>query len=203
MKAIRGKIIVKSYSNQKEAIMIKGRGGKMVELWVGRKFLTNYRQKNPTICEVIDNNSKYNYIKTGDLLLVHHNYLSDWKTNPFCLEYDIETGVGVYSFEANNNTFCKLDKNGEAVAICENIIAQRLTNPIKTSMIIIPDTVKQEFEDRVRVLSIAPEVEGIKIGDIVAIPKMADYEICYSWGKKDHTVIKVFAEEIIGILNEV
>jgi hypothetical protein len=203
MRAIYGKVIVKSYSNQKEAIMIKGAGGKMIELWVGRKYVENNRIKNPVICEVIDNNSKYDYIKTGDLLLVHHNYLSEWRTNPFCLEYDIQTGIGIYSFVAGNNIFCKLSKNGKAIAVCENILAERLSNPIKTSLIIVPDTVKQEHEDRVRVIGIAPEVEGVKIGDIVAIPKMADYEICYSWQKKDYSVIKVYMEDLIGVLGVV
>lgn len=64
-KAIRGKVIVKSYTNQKEALMIKGEGGKMIELWMGRQYDENNRRKNPTLCEVVDNNSKYDYIKTG------------------------------------------------------------------------------------------------------------------------------------------
>lgn len=198
MKAIRGKIIVKSYSNQKEAILIKGKGGKMIELWVGKKFLTNHRQKNPTLCEVIDNNSKYDYIKPGDLLLIHHNYLSDPMTNPFCLEYDRETGVGLFSFIASNNIFCIL-KDGVAVPVCENMLVERISNPIESSLIIIPDTVKQEHGDRVKVTAIAPEVEGVRVGDTVAIHKMADYEICYSWEKKDHSVIKVFMEDLVGV----
>ena len=201
MKAIRNKIIVKSYSNQKEALKITGKNGKVIELWIGKQFDVNNRRKNPVICEVIDNNSKYDYIKTGDLLLVHHNYLSEWKTNPFCLEYDIETGIGVYSFTANNNIYCILRKDGIVTPVCENILAERLSNKIQSSLIIVPDTVKQEYEDRVKVLAVAPEVEGVGIGDIVAIPKMADYEICYSWEKKDYSVIKIFSEDIIGILN--
>lgn len=109
-KAIRGKVIVKSYTNQKEALMIKGEGGKMIELWMGRQYDENNRRKNPTLCEVVDNNSKYDYIKTGDLLLVHHNYLSGGEDNPFCLEYNPQTGVGIYSFLASNNIFCILKK---------------------------------------------------------------------------------------------
>lgn len=203
MKAIRGKIIVKSYTNQKEALMIKGANGKMVELWMGRKYDENNRRKNPVLCEVVDNNSKYDYIKKGDLLLVHHNYLSDPMTNPFCLEYDQETGVGIFSFIASNNIYCILRKDGVVTPVCENILAERLPNAITSSLIIIPDTVKTEHEDRVRVLAVSPEVEGIKPGNVVAILNKADYEICYSWEKKDYSVIKVFQEDVIGVLAEV
>lgn len=202
MKAIRGKIIVQSYTNQKEALMIKGANGKMIELWMGRKFDANNRRKNPVLCEVIDNNSKYDYIKNGDLLLVHHNYLSDPMTNPFCLEYDSETGVGIFSFIASNNIYCILRKDGVVTPVCENILAKRLSNKIETSLI-IPDSIKQEHEDRVKVLAVAPEVEGIGEGDIIVILDKADYEICYSWEKNDYSVIKVFQEDVIGILNEI
>jgi hypothetical protein len=203
LKAIRGKLIVKSYANQKEALVITGEGGKKIELWIGRNYGLNHRVKNPVLCEVIDNNSKYSYIKKGDLLLLHHNYLSDWETNPFCLEYNPQTGEGLFSFIASNNIYCKINKDGTATPVCENILAERLTNRIQTSLIIVPDTVKQEHEDRVRVLSVAPEVEGIKKGDIVAILEKADYEICYSWENQDYTLIKVFGEDIVGVLEEV
>lgn len=201
-KAIRGKVIVKSYNNQKEALKITGKNGKVIELWMGRQFDVNNRRKNPVLCEVIDNNSKYDYIKKGDLLLIHHNYLSDPMTNPFCLEYDSETGEGVFSFIASNNIYCILRKDGIVTPVCENVIAERLSNKIETSFIIVPETVKQEHEDRVRVLAVAPEVEGVSPGDVVAILDKADYEICYSWGKQDHTIIKVFKEDIIGVWNE-
>jgi len=202
-KAIRGKVIVQSHVNQKEALLIKGKGGKMIELWIGRQYDENNRRKNPVLCTVIDNNSKYDYIKTGDMLLVHHNYLSGGEDNPFCLEYDRERGIGIYSFLASNNIFCILKPDGTVKPVCENILAERLPNAITTSLIIIPDTVKQEHEDRVKVIAVSPEVEGIKSGDIIAILNKADYEICYSWGKEDYSVIKIFMEDAIGVLAEV
>ena len=200
MKALRNKILVKSYANQKEAIQIKGEGGKVIELWVGKKFATNHREKNPVICTVVDNASKYDYIKEGDTLLVHHNLLSDWKTNPYCIEYDVETGEGLYSFHADKSVFCKLNEDGSVLPVCGNIVAERIANPIK-SILHIPDTVKQEYKDRVKVLSVSPEVEGIYPDQVVQILQYADYEICYTWDKKDYSAIKVFSEEIIGIVN--
>lgn len=95
------------------------------------------------------------------------------------------------------------EKDGTVEPVCENILAERLPNAITSSLIIIPDTVKQEHEDRVKVLAVASEVEGIKSGDIIAILNKADYEICYSWEKEDYSVIKIFMEDVIGVLAEV
>lgn len=201
MKALHGKILVKSYANQKQAIQIKGEGGKVIELWVGKQYLQNYREKNPVICEVLDNNSKYDYIIPGDFLIVHHNLLSDWKTNPFCLEYDIETGVGLYSFPVNSSVFCKIGSDGIAIPVCDNILVERLKNPVKSSHIIIPDTVKQEHNDRVKVTAISPEVEGLKEGQTILIYKQGDYEICYNWNKVDYRVIKVVESDVIGVFD--
>lgn len=200
MKAIKGKIIVKAYLSQKEAIQIKGANGQMIELWVGKKYLTNFREKNPVLCECVHNNSEFDYIQPGDMLIVHHNLLSDPMTNPFCIEYDPQTGMGLYSIRANDSIFCKLDKEGVATPICGNILVQRLKNPIKSSAIIIPDTVKQEHNDRVKVLAIAPEVEGVGVGETVLIYEKSDYEICYSWQKNDYSLVKIKEEEIIGHL---
>ncbi len=200
MKAIRGKIIVKSFANQKETFLITGEGGRQIELWMGRQYDQNNRRKNPVVCEVIDNNSKYDYIKKGDFILVHHNLLSDWKTNPFCLEYDVQTGIGIYSFAVSETVYCILNNDGTVLPVCENIIAKRIQNKNISSVLIIPDSVKQEYDDRVEVVAVAPEVEGLAPGDIVAIQKMADYEICYSWQKNDYSVIKVWKEDIVGVL---
>lgn len=201
MRALRGKVIVKSFENQKEAIVITGEGGKKIELWVGKKFVENHREKNPVICQVVDNNSEYHYIKEGDYLIVHHNYLSEWQTNPFCMEYNPQTGEGLYSFPASSSIFCKLLEDGSAVPVCNNMLVERLKNPVKSSLIYIPETVKQEHNDRVRVISVAPEVDNSLIGNTILMHQYSDYEICYTWNKKDYSVIKVLADELIGVVN--
>lgn len=201
MRALRGRIIVKSFASQKEEIEIVGQDGKRLTLWVGKKYAINHREKNPVVCEVLDNNSEYNYIKKGDFLLVHHNFLSEWQTNPFCIEYDPVSEVGLYSLQANHNIFCKINADGIAEPVCGNMLVERQKNPIKSSLIIIPDTVKQEHNDRVKVVSLSPEVAGYKVGQTVLMYKYSDYEICYSWKKKDYSIIKVYEEDLIGVVD--
>lgn len=203
MKALKNKILVKAHLNQKDSVMIKGEDGKNIELWVGSKYRENYRERSPVIAEIIDNGSTdYNYLKVGDLILVHHNYVSQWETNPFCIEYSMESGEGVFSLPADRNIFCKLNEDGTVQAICGNIVGERLKKIIKTNIIVVPDSVKQEHNDRVKVLSVSPEIKGIYPKQTVLIMQYSDYEIVYTWKGKEYSVIKVWQDEIIGVLNE-
>lgn len=198
MEAIGGKLLVKSYLHQKEALTIKGKGGKKIELFVGRKYLENNREKNPVVVEVISNKTKYEYIKPGDVLLVHHNMVDSPLTNQYCIEFDPQTGIGLYSIPAAApQIFCKLRKDGTAEPICGNILVERIEGKLQSKFIIIPESVKNHHDDRVKVLSISKEVDGVKAGDVIGIYKYADYEICYSWNKKDFRVIKVNAEDVL------
>lgn len=202
MKPIGKKIMVEAYLAQKESISVTRDNGDIVKLWMAKSYTTNHRERNPVVAKVLSKTSPdFPYIKEGDIILVHHNFLSEWRTNPFCIEYSVETGIGVYSIPLDRNVFCKINEDGSVSALCHNIIAERLKNPVKTKLILIPETVKQEHEDRVKVKDVAPDVEGISPGQTVLIMKKADYEICYNWGGREHSVIKVFDEEIIGILN--
>ena len=193
MRATANKILVKAYLNQKSAIQIKGPNDTTIELLVGKEYELNNRKKNPTICEVIDNNSQYAYIKTGDKLLVHHNFLSDPDANPRCIEHDPQSGMALFSIPAGRHIFCKLDNDGNLSPTCDNILVERLRNPIESKFIIIPDTVKQEHNDRVKVTAVSPEIDFVKPGQTVLIKDKADYEICYSWNKEDRNAIKVWA----------
>jgi hypothetical protein len=200
IKAQFGRILVKAYLNQKDAIQIVGADGKTVELWMGKKYLENYRQKNPVICTVIGNASTFDYIHEGDQLLVHHNYLSDPVQNPYCIEYNAQTGEAFFGVPASEAIFAKLNEDGTIQPVCHNIIAKRLKNPI-ISTLYIPDTVKQEHNDRVEVIAVAPEIKTIKPGMTILIYKMADYEICYTFNKKEYSAIRIWGQDVIGFLN--
>lgn len=200
-KALKNRILVKAYMEQKDTITIKGAGGKDIQLWMGKRYMSNFREKNPVICEVIDNNSKYSYIDEGDLLLVHHNYLADPLTNPYCIEFDVETQIGLFIIPAGRNIFAKLRADGTISPICHNVIAERYEQVIHSKFIIIPDSVKKNYNDRVKVLAIAPEVEGIKPGETVLILDKADYEICYTFNNQEYTAIKVWMEDILAVCN--
>lgn len=201
MEPLNKRILVKTFLDQKEEIRIKGENGQEIKLWMGKRYVENNRVKNPVICEVIKNHSEYKYILPGDMLLVHHNYVSEPDTNLYCIEYDRQQQIGVFSIPATRNIYCKLNPDGSVEPICHNLIVEREFEPIKTSFIIVPDSVKPEYNDKAKVLKVAPEVEGINPGDHIIHLKMADYEICYTWGGNEYTAIKIWDEEVIGILN--
>lgn len=201
MKTLRGKLLVKAYLNQKEAIVITGEKGNRIELWVGKKFVENYRQRNPVICECVSNNSEFDYIKEGDKLIVHHNLLSEPSHNPRCIEWNKQTGEALFMIPANENIFCKINDDGTVEPICNNLIAERVDKEIKTTLIVIPDSAKKKHDDRVRVVAVAPEVDHTKAGQTILIENKADYEICYTYNKKEHSIIRVWGEYVIGHFN--
>lgn len=196
MKATKNNLIVKSYQHQKEELVITGPGGKPINLYIGKQYVENHREKNPVIAEVIDNNSDYEHITTGDLILVHHNMVSTPLTNPRCLEYNPQTGEAVFSIPARGTiVFAKLDKDGETIPLFGNIIAERIYDCITSSLIVIPDTVNTKEKKMVDVLRVAPEVDDVKPGDRVVMMPMSDYEICYTFNKKDFSVIRLYRED--------
>lgn len=201
MKALRGKIVVKSYQYQKENLVITGKDGKPIELFIGKEYLENHREKNPVLAEVIDNNSEYAYIKKGDWILVHHNLLDRKEQNQYCIEYDREKGIGYFAIPASGSSiFCKINiETGEAEAVCENMIAERLITPIKTKHIIIPETVNKKNDTMVKVLKISPEIDFCKPGNKLLVYKYSDYEICYNLNKKDYSIIKVHKDDVLGV----
>ena len=202
MRAVNKKILVEVKMNQKSALTIKGAGGVEIDLQMEKQYDPNGRHRNAVLCTVLDNNSDYDYIEVGDTLLVHHNFFDNLTENPNFIAYNRDNRTAIFAIPSGRNVFCRVEDNGAITPLCHNMIVERLRNPIKTKLIYVPDTVKQEHDDRVRVLAIAPEIEGIKPGQTVLIYKMADYEICYNWQKQEKSVIKVWGEEIIGIVGE-
>lgn len=200
MRAVNKKILVEVKMNQKSTQTITGEGGKEIDLQIEKQYDPNGRQRNAVICQVLDNSSTYEYIQPGDKLLVHHNFFDKIDDNPHFIAYDRDSKMGIFAIPSGRNIFCKIDNEGKIHPVCHNMIVERVRNPVKTKLIYVPDTVKQEFNDRVKILAIAPEVTGVEPGQSVLIIQMSDYEICFTWNKKEESVIKVWDEEIIGIL---
>jgi|GEM_PF-3222836 len=213
MRAKHNKIIVSADMEQKETHQIRKADGTTISLYLGRRYNSNAREKNPCVCTVVDNNApEYRHIRTGDILVVHHNLLV--KESAYLI--DIIDGIAYFSIpviqkEIDNTTrkvtevpnrqlFAKL-VDGELEPICNNLICERVKMPARSTIII--DPVEKTYEDRVRVLKVAPDVYGISRGDIALMYKMGDYEIVYHWNNKECRAIKVWAEDIIGIVNEV
>lgn len=198
MRAINGRIIVKANLNQKETITIQGPVGP-IELWMGKKYLTNHREKNPVLCEVLHNDSRHP-ISEGDVLVVHHNYLSDPKTNQYLIEYDPETGVALFVIPANHGVFCILDGAGTPRPLYPYLLAQRVKEVIHSRYIHIPDSVSKDYGDRCVVISVAPEEKILRSGQMIVHRRYGDYEIVYNFGRKEHSLIRIDADDVEAVI---
>lgn len=212
MRAKHNNILVKADLEQKESHKIKCDDGREITLYIGRNYAVNKREANPCVCEVIDCNApQYPHINAGDILVVHHNMLV--KESPYLI--DIDGTEAIFSFpvmqkEVDNQTkevtevpnrqlFAKL-VDGELYPICNNLICERIKMPSRSSIIIDPDP--PEYEDRVMVLKVSPEIYGINPGDVVLKHKLGDYDIVYNWNGREARATKVYAEDVYGIIEE-
>ena len=179
----------------------KGQHGLIIQM---KEFNPDGKEANNVLCEVIDCNSEdYPYIKSGDTILVHHNFFA--KESGFLISKDFDKMEAVYVIpvkrsEFPSNIYAKI-VDGEAEPICDNILVERIEIEVNT-FLIVPDSAKKYYQDRVRVVKSNPEVHGVKKGDVIMINKYADAELVYNWGNKEHRVFKLWREDIIGIFKE-
>lgn len=206
MKAKLNWLILEADLEQKEKHAIKCDDGSIVELWIGRGYNPNLRERNPCIAKVIHNgNEDYPHIGVGDLLVLHYNFFD----NPNYL-IEKEGSKAIYSIplktrDFNNQTqewewnlnyliFGKI-VDGEIIPLCENLICERVKMPSRSSVIIDPDP--PTYTDRVKVLRVSPEIDEVKPGDIAMIHKMADYEVIFHYDGREKRAIKVAAHDLL------
>lgn len=176
MIGVNKKIVVKVDAAQKEMIRIAG-----IMITTAKEYNTNYRERSPVIAESVKDGSKF---------LCHHNMFYG-ATCPYSL------GDDLFAIPYKPNTvFCKLDSNGNAVSILGNIICERV---IIESTIDLPPESQKPYLDRVRVKSAG---SGFKEGDLLFVIPYSPYHICYTWNGEQKEVVKVFREDIVGVLKQ-
>lgn len=178
MEAVYKKILVKVNMEQKEYAEIGG-----VKLFLAPKYNPNHRERNPVVAEVLQGNEEIN---TGDFVIVHHNYFSEY--SPY------EISDGIYSIPYSENIFATIDKEGNASAVCGNVICERIS---EDEMIGMANTKRLEYHDRVTVIS---NGYGFKEGDQVFTLPYSDYQIVYNWNGIEKRIIRVYKENIVAIL---
>jgi hypothetical protein len=172
MEALQHKVLVRVNMAQKD--IANG-------LSTAKEYEKNRRDGNPVMCEVV---KTAGILKQRDLLLVHHNFFTDG--SPYQLEDDL------FSIKVNANIFARLDKEGNAKSIFDNIIAERIQIPYKLNM---PPEQYGMYRDRVVV------VDGglyFKKVTIILHRNFCDYEIIYNWKGEERRVIKVMLEDVCG-----
>lgn len=179
MNTVNGRIIVKVNMAQKDTMLVGG-----IELSTATKFDTNFREKSPTIAEVVTGN---NVLKTGDIILTHHNHF--YSPSPYQLEDNL------FSIPFNKTIFAKISKKGKLTAICGNVLGERI--PIKTELSVSPEHQKK-YIDRISLTD--KGWTSFKNGTTILCRPNSPYDIVYNFGGIEKRVTKVDSEMIVGYL---
>ncbi len=179
MQAVNKRIIVKVNMEQKESMLVGG-----ILLSTATKFEVNYREKSPTIAEVIEGNK---FLKSGDIIICHHNHF--YSPSPYQLEDNL------FSIPFNKTIFAKISKKGNLTAICGNVLGERI--PIKSDLELPPEYQKKYID---RLLIKDKGWTSYKAGDIVICRPNAPYDIVYNWAGIEKRITKLDSEMICGYL---
>lgn len=179
MQTTNGKILVKANLDQKSEIVING-----VSFKSAPKFDTNFREKSPTIAEVVTGNR---FLKSGDIILCHHNTF--YEPSPFYLEDDL------FSIPFDKIVFGTLDEYGNINPLNGNIICQRISIDNRPE---IPIQYRKTFIDRAIVLD--GRWTPYNKNQTILHRLNAGYDIVYNIDGVEKRVTKVHESQVVGIL---
>jgi hypothetical protein len=172
---VENKILVSVDVNQKAKINANGS-----ELFISKEFSNNRRESNPIICKVEHGNKK---VLRETFLLVHHNRFVEG--SPHHVEDNI------YSLAWNESIFAKLDENGEAHSVCDNIIVDYVFDENE----LVPEQLKKPNKNKYKVRQ---RGFGFKENQIVFAYPFANYEIIYVWKGVEKRVLKLKKSDIVA-----
>lgn len=170
------KIIVSVDFHQKEKVSLGDS-----EFLLAKNYSTNRRESMPVVCKVVNGNNK---IKEDTFLLVHHNRFTE--NSPHYL------GDNLYSLAFNSSIFAKLDDEGNAHSLCDNIIVDYFYPDYS---IPVPAHLKVPHKFKYKVIS---NGFGYKKGQIIFAYEFANYEIIYVFNGIEHRVVKISKSDIVG-----
>ena len=169
-------IVVQVDLAQKERHSVEG-----VELFSGKRYNENFREKLPVVAQVIDGIGE---IKTGMWLICSYTHFGE--DSPFYLYDDF------YAIPVNELVFAFIAEDGELTALCGNIFVERV---MKESLIDLPEELKKP--SFVKGFA-ASNGGGYRKGQEIIWLTMADHEIVYNWKGEEKRAVKVELAEIVG-----
>lgn len=178
MKSANEKIIVSVEYGQKRYANVGG-----VDMELAKQYNPNKRESNPIVCCVVSGNER---IKEGEFILVHHNRFSE--NSPHHL------GDNMYSIADNKSIYARLNKDGTPIQMNGNIIVERL---IEHDNPLIPEHLRKVNKNKFKVVQ---KGYGYNAGQYIFCHTYSDYEIVYVFAGKEHRVVKVYKDDILGKL---
>lgn len=198
MKPKKKHIIVKAFLAQKESHIVKCADGTSIELYLGRKYGENSREINPVVCEVTHKAEDVNQVDVGDLLIVHHNTLTN---EAAVIESNYNEQSVVMPILADNMLYAKINKEtGELTPLYGNCIAERI-DVVKKSIIISNEGKKEEV--KFKILATPSDYNDVAVGDDVICYKLSDYEMVYNFKGSEKRAIRIWKEDILAVFDKV
>lgn len=178
MQAANDKIIVEVDFSQKKSAEIGG-----TKMYLGKEFSSNRRESMPVVCMVVSGNQ---YLKEGDYILVHHNRFAE--NSPHHI------GGNYYSLACNQSIFGRINSDGTASQLYGNIFVERI---VENKSPLIPEHLRKVNKHKFKVLQSG---YGYKEGRFIFCYEHSDYEIVYVFEGKEHRIVKVYKDDIVGKL---
>lgn len=194
MKPRRKHLIVKSYDEQKEIHQVKLNDGKVINIYIGRRYNENGREQSPVVCEVLSVGEDVKEISEGDLLITHHNLLSN---EAITIERNLAEQYTILSVPNDNHLYAKILPSGELEPVNGNCIAKRIKKEVNTSLAVPFEMTEDLMFDLV---SVSKEIDFVKAGDRVLCYKHSDYEMVFHFENKEQRAIRIWKEDILGIV---
>jgi len=180
MQSANDKIIVSVDFSQKEKISVGGS-----EMLLAKSYSHNRRESMPVLCKVVDGNGK---VPRETMLLVHHNRFGE--NSPHSL------GDNLYSLAYNESIFARLDKDGNAIGLCGNVIVEYIYPEYSVS---VPAHLRQPHKFKYKVLNTG---FGYKKNQKVFAYEFSDYVIVYVFNGEEKRVVKLKSSDIVGKISE-
>jgi hypothetical protein len=198
MKAKRKQLIVKSYNEQKETHVIDGVDGEKIQIYIGRKYGENSREINPVVCEILSVGEDISSVEVGDLLIVHHNVLTN---EGQIIKIDYNTQSTILAIHFDGTVYAKIDKEtGGLTPLNGNLIGKRIAKEYN-SILHIPfeETLDTTFD----IISSPEDFQDVQPGDRVLCYKYSDYEMVYHFKNQEKKAIRIWKDDVIGIFDKV
>ena len=198
MKPKKKHIIVKAFLTQKESHIVNCADGTSIELYLGRKYGENSREINPVVCEVTHKADDVEQVDIGDLLIVHHNTLTNEAS---VIKSDYNEQSVIMPILADNMLYAKINREtGELTPLYGNFIAERI-DVVKKSVIIYDEGKKEEV--KFKILAAPSDCNDVAIGDNVICYKLSDYEMVYNFNGSEKRAIRIWKEDILAVFDKV
>ena len=198
-KPLRGELLVVVDKEDKYIHQIAGTD---IKLFIDKDFGWNEREKN-SVNAVVENPGQTGLSKGTRIVCWHNSFTEHSMVD--AIETEEESVYGgkkklyVHTLR-ENKIFFYLD-NGIPVPMKGFLLVNRIYYKPKAESIILTDVNEQKENNRVVVTAIPADYDVCKVGDVVIVETMADYEVVYADNNQEHRLIRIKEEDIIAIDN--